>query len=332
MAEIVPNLYHLQVSLPIIPLGYTNVYLAKGDRECLLIDTGWDNEYAFQSLKKQLAEIGIDIKDISRIVVTHAHVDHHSMTGRLKKLSQAEICLHQLEKDMINVRELNASEFHQQSEQWLSRNGMPSSELPPVGRLPSVLQAPTQTIMPDTTFNGGEIISAGNFHFQVIWTPGHASGHICLYEPTHKLLFTGDHILPVINSNVSFQPHSGPNPLGDFLDSLNRLKQLDVNIVLPAHEYFFTDLPKRIEEIIQHHKKRSSDILRVIKTEGKTAYQIATEIRWMLDFGGVTFQDLPTGDRRMAVGETLAHLELLTVGDRVNKFERDDLIYYQGKT
>jgi glyoxylase-like metal-dependent hydrolase (beta-lactamase superfamily II) len=331
MAEIVPGLYHLQVSLPIIPLGYTNVYLVRGDDGYLLLDTGWDNEYAFQSLKKQLAEIRVDIKDISRIIVTHSHVDHHRMTSRLKQLSGAEICLHQLEKDMINVRELNASEFRQQSEQWLHRNGMPSSELPPAGTLPGVLMAPTQTILPDTTFNGGEIITAGNFSFQVIWTPGHSPGHICLYEPTHKLLMTGDHILPVINSNVSFQPHSSPNPLKDFLDSLDQLKRLDVNIVLPAHEYFFTDLPKRIEEIIQHHQKRSSDILGTIKTEAKTAYQIATEIKWMLDFGGVPFQDLPPGDKRMAVGETLAHLEFLTLENRVNKFDRDSLIYYQGK-
>ncbi|NIN35358.1 MAG: MBL fold metallo-hydrolase, partial [Gammaproteobacteria bacterium] len=80
---------------------------------------------------------------------------------------------------------------------------------------------------PDITLRDREIISVDPFRLQVIWTPGHSPGHICLYEQTHKILFAGDHILPIITPNISLQPQSHSNPLGDFLNSLKKVKQLD---------------------------------------------------------------------------------------------------------
>ena len=331
MTEIIPGIHQLQVTFPSEELRYTNIYLVQGDEECLLIDAGWNSEEAPQSLKKQLDEIGIDFKDISQIIVTHVHPDHYGLADKLRQLSRAKITLHYLEKDLINARHLNAGEFQQQAEQWLHSNGVPANELSSLRTGPAGGQQSTAPTLPDITLNGGETISAGIFNFQVLWTPGHSPGHICLYEPNKKILFPGDHILPVITPNVSLQPHSGINPLGDFFNSLNTVKKLDVNIVLPAHEYIFTDLPKRIEGIIQHHKQRSSDILETIKAEPKTAYQISTEIAWRIDFGGISFQDLAPWDRRMAVGEALAHLEWMRINERVSKSSRDSLIYYQHK-
>jgi len=107
------------------------------------------------------------------------------------------------------------------------------------------------------------------------------------------------------------------------------VKQLDVNLVLPAHERIFNDLPARVEEIIVHHQLRNLEILEAIKAEPRTAYQISGEITWMPELGGVRLQDLAPWDRRMAVSETLAHLEAMRVDGRVDKFSRDSIIYYQ---
>lgn len=184
------------------------------------------------------------------------------------------------------------AEFLHQMEQWLRLNGMPPEELPRRWPAPTRIKIPVAPVLPDITLHGGEVITTGVFNLQVLWTPGHSPGHICLYEPAKKIFFAGDHILPVITPNISLQPHSGTNPLGDFLNSLDMVKQLDVNLVLPAHERIFTDLRTRVEEIIQHHKQRSSEILGTIKLEPKTAYQISTEITWMPELGGVSWPDV----------------------------------------
>ncbi len=329
MTEIIPGIYQLQIPIPNNPLGYTNVYLLHSDGEYLLIDAGWDGEVALQSLKKQTAEIGVDLKDISRIIVTHGHHDHYGLVGRLREIFRPKVILHYLDKELIRQRVINADELLRQTDQWLRLNGLPTNLLLPSRPVPGETRRSIAPTPPDITVRGGEIISVEDFNLQVIWTPGHSPGHICLYEPTQKILFSGDHVLPVITPNISLPPQSESNPLGDFLKSLNTVKQLDVKLVLPAHEHRFTDLKKRVEEIIQHHEQRNSEILETIKTEPKTAYQIATGITWIPEEGGINFQNLAPWDKRMAVSETLAHLQAMTIDQKIAKFNRDSVIYYR---
>ena len=104
MDEIVSGIYQLKIPIPNNPLEYTNIYLLKGDDGHLLIDTGWNDEAAFQSLSNQLDEIGVDFKKISQIIGTHAHFDHYGLVGKLKELSQAKIALHRLDKDLLGSR------------------------------------------------------------------------------------------------------------------------------------------------------------------------------------------------------------------------------------
>ena len=329
MTEIMSGVYQLKVPIPNNPLENTNVYLVQGDDGYLLIDAGWNSRPALQSFSNQLAEIGVDFKDISQIVVTHAHFDHYGLVGRLKELSRATVALHYLDKDLLDTRYAVTDEYLRQTEQWFHTNGVPASELSMPRPAFAGMTPPGAPTPPDIVLRGGEIISAGSFNFQVVWTPGHSPGHICLYEPARKIFFSGDHILPVITPNVSLRLNSVPNPLGDFLNSLNMVKQLDVHLVLPAHEHIFADLQKRVEEIIQHHQLRNLEILAAMKTEPKTAYQISTEITWMPGFGGVRFQNLAPGDKRMAVTETLAHLEAMRVDEKVAQLHRDSIISYQ---
>ena len=78
---------------------------------------------------------------------------------------------------------------------------------------------------PDVLLNGDETIASGIFNLKVIWTPGHSPGHICLYEPVHKILFSGDHVLPVITPNISLTPHSDRQPAGGLFEiTFNREK------------------------------------------------------------------------------------------------------------
>ena len=92
MIEVIPGIYRLKLplSIPQTSMKYVNSYLIRGDKGYLLVDTGWNSRESFDSLQKQLAEIGADIKDISQIVVTHIHPDHYGLVGELKRLSQAK--------------------------------------------------------------------------------------------------------------------------------------------------------------------------------------------------------------------------------------------------
>ncbi len=329
MTEIIPGIYRLEIPIPNNPLGNTNVYLLRGDDGYLMIDTGWNNERAFSALEEQLGEIKVDFNDISSIIVTHTHADHYGLVGRIKERTEAEVSLHYIEGNLLTSRTDDVKNLMSRTEQWFHRNGVPLDTFPTARLTPSERRRSNNSTFPDNTLHGNETITTGVFSLEVLWTPGHSPGHICLYETNHKLIFTGDHVLPVITPNISLQPDSEDNPLGDFIGSMDMLKQLDVDMVLPGHEYNFTDLKARIDEITRHHEQRSSEIIMTIESEPKTAFKISTEITWMLDFGGLRFAELAPWDRRMAILETMAHLKAMEVGGKVEKLTRNDINYYR---
>jgi glyoxylase-like metal-dependent hydrolase (beta-lactamase superfamily II) len=333
MVEVIPGIYQIKLPLPTpdILLGYINTYLIQGNNEYLLIDTGWDTEEALNSLERQLAEIGAGFRDISHIVLTHIHPDHYGLAGRLKQLSQAKLALHYREKDLIESRYVDMNSLLQQMAHWLYTNGVATNELPELQTASLGVRKFVTPVFPDITLHGNEVISIGSFNFKVLWTPGHSPGHISLYEPTQRLLISGDQILPTITPNIGLHPQSDSNPLGDYLNSLNQLSQLDINLVLPGHENPFTGLKQRIKELMWHHERRKSEILEIMKDESRTGYQIATEVTWVTDIiaNGVAWMSLTPLDKRLAIMETLAHLELMRFNGKIDKFSKNSTIYYK---
>jgi glyoxylase-like metal-dependent hydrolase (beta-lactamase superfamily II) len=329
MIEVTPGIYRMPLPLPVPDLSHINSYLVKGDDGYLLIDTGWNTAESFDSLKEQLDEIGVEGKEISRIVVTHVHPDHYGLAGKLKDLFGATLYFHHQEKDFIETRYVHMEELIQELDQWLQRNGVPSERLGELTQASLPMLKFVTPTLPDTTLYGGETITIGDFSFEVMPTPGHAPGHICLYEPARKILFSGDHILPTITPHVGLHPQSGSNPLGDYLDSLNHFKGLDVELVLPGHEQPFTEFKERIESITLHHRFRNSEILAALNSEAKTAFQLTTEITWLHDVNGVGWYKLDNWNKRMAILETLAHLEEMRARGEMDKFNRNDVRYYR---
>jgi glyoxylase-like metal-dependent hydrolase (beta-lactamase superfamily II) len=328
MTEIIQGIHWLKlpISLPDVTLAYVNAYLIRGDCGFILVDAGWNTPATLASLQKQLAETGADVKDISRIVVTHVHPDHYGLAGRLKQLSGASLAMHEIEKEVITTRYINIASLLEQTGRWLAANGVPPDELARIRDATVGMEQYVAPVHPDIILHGGETIAGGDFTFKVLWTPGHSSGHICLYEPGKRVLISGDHVLPTITSNVGSHPQSIDNPLSRYLNSLKEIKQLDVNLVLPGHESPFTGLKPRIDELIQHHEQRSAEILAAVKDGTRTAYQIAGALSWSTPGG---WPDMSPFDKRLAISETLAHLEMLTAAGQTGKTTKDGLISYR---
>ncbi len=253
MKEVLPGIFHISLPLPIPDLDHINTYLVRGDSGCLLIDTGWNSPEIFDSLEEQLASIGVAFSDISQIVVTHVHADHYGLAGRLKQLSAASVAMHHLEVEFVETRYINMDVLLDQIARWLRINGVPEAELSELRTASIEMAKFVVPVLPDITLRGGETITQDSFQFRVLWTPGHSAGHIALYEPQRKVLISGDLVLPNITPNIGLHPQSAPNPIHDYLESLKTVKELDVEQVLPGHEYLFTDLKSRVEQLARHH-------------------------------------------------------------------------------
>lgn len=324
--EIVPGIHQLRVPIPDNPLGYLNSYLIQGKKGWFMIDTGWFTPDAFSALEKGLKDIGLALTDIDSIIITHVHPDHFGLAGRIKQLSpRTELLIHRWEAELIESRYIKFSELQDKVAPMLERHGVPPLDLASLRSASmSALQFVTMTL-PNHFLYGGEIVSTGIFDLEIIWTPGHSPGHICLYEPQHRLLFSGDHILPTITPNISYHVQSGDNPLGDYLNALNKLRYLPVSKVLPAHEHIFTDLRGRIDEIIEHHAQREVEIAQAIAQQPQNAYEVSSRISWRV---GMTWEALPPLQKRFAVLETVAHLERMRWEGKVERIIRNNHVFY----
>ncbi|MBT4512354.1 MAG: MBL fold metallo-hydrolase [Chloroflexi bacterium] len=325
--EIIPGIYQIKTPLKDNPLGYVNTYLIEGTDGWVLIDTGWNDEEAFEAFSHHLKEIGLDFKDINLIIVTHIHPDHFGMAYRLKQLSGADLALHEVEKDIIDLSDMWSGDIMNNMQEWMRSNGVPDDHFNEFDDTFKGTISDVFNTVPDRALKHGEIIHTGHFDLQIIWTPGHSPGHICLYEPTKKLLFSGDHILPMITPNISIHANVDSNPLGDYLQSLKLLEDIDMDLGLPAHEDIFTDLPKRIEQLLAHHEERKREIIEKIQGEAKNAYDISSLITWME--GQITWDELGPIDRRIAVTESLAHLEALRVEEKIERIQEGALTFYK---
>ncbi len=179
---------------------------------------------------------------------------------------------------------------------------------------------------PSRTSRDGEKIPIGEYIFQTVWTPGHSPGHICLYDGKHQILMAGDHLLPTITPHVTQWAGEESSALAQYLDSLDKVGQLDVDVVLPSHEELFKDHRKRINELKEHHRLRATEILSEIQREELTAYQIASRIHW--DVGYASWDRFPLFQRYLAVGEALAHLRFLEDQGQVRKIKRAETLFY----
>lgn len=325
--QVAPGIYRVRVPIPDNPLGHLNCYLVEGKSGWLMVDTGWYTPDAFRALEAGLRSLGLGLSDIATMVVTHVHPDHFGLAGRIKQISpKTELVTHRYEVDLIESRYIRLSDLREKMSQMLACHGVPPADLPSLqsASMPAI-QFVTVTL-PDRTVYGGEIISTGVYDLELIWTPGHSSGHICLYEPQNQVLFSGDHVLPHITPNISRTVQSGDNPLGDFMGSLQKIENLAVKTVLPAHEDTFTDLKGRIGEIIRHHHRREAEIREATREKPMSAYDVSSRVTWDIP---LAWEQFPALHKRSAVTETLAHLDWMRWKGEVERIIQDGCYLYK---
>lgn len=308
-AEVVrPGLWSIPVPLPNRYLRYVLVYALESEDGLYLIDAGWNTAEAFAALAAGLASMGGAVTDVRGVLVTHVHPDHYGLAPRVRERSGAWIALHRADAALVRSRYGDASRVSQDLRWLMMRAGAPVELLDGLQQ-PAVAGASwVTTAEPDVLLEDRSRPEVPGWDLVAVWTPGHSPGHSCFYESRHRLMFTGDHVLPTISPNVSFHRGSDPDPLADFLASLKRIASYDVVETLPAHEHRFRGFQDRVRELLEHHDARLAEVLAVVSRGHRTAWDIAARMRW-----SQAWNDLDAVARRSAVSETMAHLRALSV-------------------
>lgn len=291
---------HIQ-SIPATPGFYTgtfapNVHLVLDDGEAALIDSGFPDE---GSLKARLEYLrALPGLRLGYIVITHHHFDHAGGAARLRQASGARLAMHRREEGFLR--------------DW--RSGPPDLDLAmesdELAQQVQRFREEAARATPDRLLEDGEVIPVGGLSLEVIHTPGHTLGSICLYLREKKALFSGDTVLGLGTVAVS------PPPYGDmalYLQSLERLKAYDIALLLPGHGPPVREARRKIQEIIDHRHQREEQIVRLIAQGKGTVAALLAAV-------------YPELDRRvipMARRQIEAHLHKLVQEGRVERMEEE---------
>jgi len=306
-------LHTLSIPTP-FPVGPVNVYLAEGE-PLTLVDVGPRYDPARESLERALDGCGYRVADLRRIVLTHAHADHCGLAAELARASGAEVLTHAANLRWLD-RHVHRRQlvFYWKVMRWA---GVPVKMLLGLSRMQRGVERYAEPVAPDGTLADGDVLQLGGEDWQVLHTPGHAGGLICLYQLQRQLLISSDHLLRDISSNPLVEPPAPgeterPRRLVDYMAQLHRVAALDVALALPGHGPPITDHRALIRERLAFHEERARRVLETLGDKMLTVHEIA----------GALFPSLDSINYFLALSEVIGHLQWLEVAGRVTCNER----------
>ena len=290
-------LFPIELPMP-ATLGSINVYLIRGKRGIALIDTGMNDVGSRKELVSQLKGHGLELADIDTLVCTHHHADHAGL-GQTFTQAGAATMMSRVDAESLKM-------FFDQPELDTTRASFGKSHPVPqkfaerVSLMFPFFRSLSEPFEPQMELEEGQKLDLGGIELEVMHTPGHTLGHICLRH-ADGIVFTGDCITAGDATHVSMRPEAiGKDPLGKFLRSLERLRDLHGNVGLSGHGAPIEDLSSKAITVIEHHLGRLAQVESALGDEPQTAFELSLAV---MGKRPVAFA------RWLAMSQVLAYLE-----------------------
>jgi len=282
------GIWSIPMAMPNPHLPYNLCYLVEDAVGRLhVIDPGWHTDENWSRLQRQLGTIGRQVGDIATIVATHLHPDHLGMAERIRSACDAGLVL--LKREDEAARALAAASSAtaattDQMDEW----GVPEfrrAEVASVGRRREAPRFPEA----DIRLDDGQYLPIVGREFQVIHTPGHTPGHMCIRSGEDGLIITGDHVLPTIHAGLGLGGTTSTNPIADYLAALDRVAEFDGDEIAPGHEFRFRGLAARCQSTAEHHVRRTREVADALADDaGASTWEIASRLTWTAGWENLT--------------------------------------------
>jgi glyoxylase-like metal-dependent hydrolase (beta-lactamase superfamily II) len=310
--RVLPGVWRLRLPLPWPGVPHGNAWAVRAGGGIVLFDTGMHQPGSMMELERALAMCGLGVHDIRLVVCTHAHSDHYGQAATIVERAGCELWMHPKYEHM-STGENNPEATLERRIEVARQSGVPEE---PLRRFAEERKGHESgiaaAIVPDRALVPGVEVMTDLGPWSVHETPGHAPSHVCLFQPERRLLISGDHLLGRIS--LFFDVGYSPDPVGEFLTSLEVVQRLGARLCLPGHGRTFTDVLAHIEGNRALVAERLARVAAAIAREPLTAFEVVPR---------VYEEELATHAGPWLLSETLAMLTHLAASGRASRDGRE---------
>jgi glyoxylase-like metal-dependent hydrolase (beta-lactamase superfamily II) len=319
--RVLPGVFRLRLPLPWPGVPHGNAWAVAAGDGVVLFDTGMHTSTgtppgahtgepdSMIQLERALGMCGLSVEDVRLVVCTHAHSDHYGQAATIVERAGCELWMHPKYEHMSAMAEDPDAVLERRIE-VARQSGVPEE---PLRRFAAERKGHESgiaaVIEPDRALLPGVVVNTDLGPWTVYETPGHAPSHVCLFQPERRLLISGDHLLGRIS--LFFDYGYSPDPVGEFLSSLDVVERLGARLCLAGHGRTFTDVRAHIDGNRELVAERLGKALAAIAQEPITVFETVPHIY----DGGV-----PPNSAPWLLTEALAmltHLEALGHAERI---------------
>lgn len=319
----------IETPTPFPQVPTANAWLLEVD-ELTVIDTGTTFRPAWDAFQARIAELGHQVGDIRRVLITHGHPDHAGLARAIVKRSGARVYIH--EGDVWKITEIPAARARAAQERYgtyYEMLGMPEAFIDYMQQITETARRVQKPVEEVEILHDGDRFDLGPFSLEVVACPGHTPGCVCFHVPEHRILFSGDHLLPRISPNpvlelgvegANERPWEGKfRSLISYLGSLERTRGMELAAVLPGHDDPIADHRRLIDQLNRFHTIRSHKILQAMLGGEATVYELTRQL----------FPDRERMELFLSVSEVVGHLEVLEEEGKVERVFEEGRLYFR---
>jgi glyoxylase-like metal-dependent hydrolase (beta-lactamase superfamily II) len=303
--KVLPGLWRLRLPLPWPGVPHGNAWAIAAGSGIVLIDTGSFEAGSMQQLDRAMEQVNLKVEHVRLLASTHAHSDHWGQAGPIQDRSGCEFLMHPNHEHAIAGIEDPEGTLARRIEVG-RQSGVPEEPLRQyLERIRDMPSGVARAIEPDRPLVPGVLIETDLGAWEVFETPGHAPSHVCLYQRERRILLSGDHVLGRIS--LFYDYGWTPDPVGEFLRSLDVVDELDARLALSGHGKPFVDVHGHIEGNRALVAERLDASMAALRADGagRTALEIAPEVY------GEPLAEQAAAWRLREVLSYLTHLEAL---------------------
>jgi glyoxylase-like metal-dependent hydrolase (beta-lactamase superfamily II) len=267
--RVLPGVWRLRLPLPWPGVPHCNAWAIAAGTGIVLVDTGTHEPGSMAHLERALDQVGLRIEHVRLVVVTHAHADHCGEAHPIAERAGCEVWAHPNHAHFSTYAD-DPDAAHARRVEVARQSGVPR-EPPRSGR--ALASGP---LRPDRDLLPGVEIETDVGTWEVHETPGHAPSHVCLFQPDRRLLISGDHLLGRVS--LYFDYGYTPDPVGEFLTSLDTVDALNARLALSGHGRPFADVHEHVEANRRRVELRLGALREALADGPATAYDLAPRI------------------------------------------------------